>query len=84
MECRDPSSPKVCGGGLQVKAASLLPFDVKEVVEREIYGMVFQRGLTDRFTRRSKAPLSYMLNRARFDNLLLRHAVESGATLFAG
>ncbi|MCP4365330.1 MAG: geranylgeranyl reductase family protein [Planctomycetes bacterium] len=83
LECRDPSSPKVCGGGLQVKAASLLPFDVKEVVEREIYGMVFQRGLADRFTRRSKAPISYMLNRARFDNLLLGHAVESGVTLFA-
>ncbi|MFQ5861660.1 MAG: geranylgeranyl reductase family protein [Candidatus Brocadiales bacterium] len=79
-----PSRPKVCGGGLQLKAVRMLPFGVKEVVEREIYGMVFQRRLKSRFTRRYSLPISYTVNRARFDNLLLRYAQESGATLLLG
>lgn len=84
LDGKDPSVAKVCGGGLQVKAARILPFEVKEVVEREVHGMVFQRRLRDRFTRRYKEPISYMLNRARFDDLLLEHARDSGASVFTG
>ncbi|MEE9514862.1 MAG: NAD(P)/FAD-dependent oxidoreductase [Candidatus Brocadiales bacterium] len=87
LEAKDPSTAsvsKVCGGGLQLKAVRILPFDVKEVVEREVFGMVFQRGLRERFTRRCSLPISYTVNRARFDGLLLRHARGVGAKLFHG
>ncbi len=84
LEGKDPSRAKVCGGGLQLKAVHILPFDVKEVVEREIYGIIYQRRLRDRFTRRYSSPISYTVNRARFDNLLLKRAQECGATLFLG
>jgi geranylgeranyl reductase family protein len=84
LEGKDPSIAKVCGGGLQLKAVRILPFGIEEVVERKISGMVFQRRLRDRFTRRYGSPVTYMVNRARFDNLLLRRAQEAGAILFLG
>ncbi|HHT9117236.1 MAG TPA: geranylgeranyl reductase family protein, partial [Candidatus Hypogeohydataceae bacterium YC38] len=72
---------KVCGGGLQGKSLRCLPFQVSEVVEREIFGMVFQLRLKNKFIRRYPLPISYNVNRERFDYLLLKHAQEAGAVL---
>jgi geranylgeranyl reductase family protein len=84
LEKKRHPRPKPCGGGLQEKARRLLPFNVDEVVERVIYGMVFQLELKDRFVRRYREPIVYNLSRERFDHLLVRQAVGQGATLIEG
>lgn len=75
---------KVCGGGVQARTLSQLPFSFKEVVEAESSGMIFTRELGHGFVRRSKNPIVYQVSRSRFDNLLTQNAVTAGATLLDG
>ena len=72
---------KPCGGGVNVRAARLLPFDLGPVVERTIYGIRFSLRLSGAYTRRAAAPLSYLTQRSRLDHYLVERAVAAGATL---
>jgi geranylgeranyl reductase family protein len=71
---------KPCGGGVLVRAARLLPFDISPVVERTAYGVHFSVRQRGTFSRRWSEPLAYQTQRSRFDACLLDHAVGAGVT----
>jgi geranylgeranyl reductase family protein len=75
---------KPCGGGVNVRAAALLPFDLAPVVERAISAIRFTVRQGAGFTRTSAQPLTYMTQRRRLDAYLVERAVASGATLRDG
>lgn len=72
---------KPCGGGVNVRAARLLPFDLDPVVERTATGVRFSLKLSRSFDRDYPAALTYMTQRSRLDTFLVERAVEAGAVL---
>ncbi len=70
---------KPCGGGVNVRAARLLPFDLRPVVERVAFGVRFSLRGTGPFTRYSSEPLVYMTQRSRLDEFLVEKAAAAGA-----
>jgi len=72
---------KPCGGGVNVRAAALLPFDLAPVVERTVTGVRFSLRMRGDFTRRYGRPLTYMTQRSRLDAFLVERAVAAGAEL---
>jgi geranylgeranyl reductase family protein len=72
---------KPCGGGVNLRAAALLPFDLSPVVERTVTGVRFSLRTRGDFTRRYPRPLTYMTQRSRLDAFLVERAVEAGADL---
>jgi geranylgeranyl reductase family protein len=72
---------KPCGGGVSLRAARLLPFDLGPAVERTAYGVRFSLRQAHGFVRASREPLTFMTQRAVLDTLLAEHAVRAGAVL---
>jgi geranylgeranyl reductase family protein len=70
---------KPCGGGVSIRAASLLSFDLSPVVERTITGMHFSWRQSGGFCRDYPQPVTYLTQRSRLDAFLLQKAVEGGA-----
>ena len=75
---------KPCGGGVTVRAAALLPFDIDPVVEQRVRDIRFTWRGKSGFTRRADAPLVYLTQRAKLDEFLVSKAVEAGARFFQG
>ena len=75
---------KPCGGGVNVRAARLLPFSLEPVVERTISGLSVSLNLDRDFTRRYSKTLCYMTQRSRLDAFLVEHALAAGARLRDG
>jgi geranylgeranyl reductase family protein len=75
---------KPCGGGVNVRAARLLPFDLAPVVERTVSGLSVSLNLERDFTRRYPLPLCYMTQRSRLDAFLAEKAVDAGAEMHDG
>jgi geranylgeranyl reductase family protein len=75
---------KVCGGGITVRAASLLPFSFQDIVVNTIYGVRLSYKMVPRKVRTCDKPLAYMVMRDRFDYLLASKACQAGATLEEG
>lgn len=72
---------KPCGGGVNIRAARLLPFDLSPVAERTIFGMYVSVSQARSFTRYSAEPLTYLTQRRRLDTLLLEQAQRAGAVV---
>ncbi len=72
---------KPCGGGVTVRAARLLPFDIAPVVERVAYGINITLHQSQEFTRHSSSPIFYLTQRRHLDAFLLNSALEEGVTL---
>jgi geranylgeranyl reductase family protein len=71
---------KTCGGGVAARALRLLPFNIRDAVERECFAAemnLHDAGL--HFETRRKHPIIAMTMRERFDYLLLAAAGEAGA-----
>lgn len=75
---------KPCGGGVNMRAAHLVPFDLTPVVERTIYGLRVCVKQGESYLRRSEEPLTYMTQRRHLDAYLVEHAVKSGAAFREG
>lgn len=75
---------KTCGGGITVKTARLLDFDISPVVERTITGVAISNRLGRMFIRPADGPLAYMVMRDRFDHFLVERASDAGATVLDG
>lgn len=73
---------KVCGGGISIRAASLLPFDISPVIEKAVYGVRLSYKLKQKAIRVYKEPIAYLVGRDRFDNFLNNRALETGAEFF--
>lgn len=69
---------KPCGGGLTVRCARLLPFDIAPVVERTIHGVHFSVRPATSFTQRSPEPITFLTQRRRLDAFLLDRAKDAG------
>ncbi len=70
---------KTCGGGVTVRAANLLDFDISPVVERVIDSGKFSYKMGASVVRQHPKPICYMVMRDRFDHLLVEKAREAGA-----
>jgi geranylgeranyl reductase family protein len=75
---------KPCGGCLSTKTVHLLGFDLSSVIENSIYGAKFTYCFKDPFFIESKDPISFLVMRDRFDQLLVTKAIEDGAELLEG
>ena len=72
---------KPCGGGVTVRAAGELPFDLAPVVERVMHGMYLSVNRTEGFHRRSTREPAYFTQRRHLDTYLVERATEAGASL---
>jgi geranylgeranyl reductase family protein len=75
---------KPCGGGVNLRAARLLPFSLDEVTERTIKGIEVSLNLRGRFIRRYSQPLTLMTQRSRLDAYLVERAIAAGAVFRDG
>lgn len=73
---------KACGGGLQVKAAKRIPFDLTSVLRGTLQGITFSFRFDDRYSKKYHLPLVYSVLRIELDNLLLESAKDLGATVY--
>ncbi len=74
---------KPCGGGVTLRAASLLPFDLSPITERTVHGVRFRIGRRE-LVRHTAQPLVHLTQRSRLDAFLLEQAVAAGAELEEG
>jgi geranylgeranyl reductase family protein len=72
---------KPCGGGVNLRAARLLPFDLGPVVERVIRGMYVSVCQSQGFLRYGDEPLSFLTQRRFLDSYLVARAQDAGAVL---
>lgn len=70
---------KTCGGGVNIRAARHIPFDISPVVEKVIYKYRFTYRGKKPFEKVSDEPLTYMTQRIRLDHFLLEQARRQGA-----
>jgi len=75
---------KPCGGCLSIKTVHLLGFDLSPVLENTIYGAKFTYCLKDRFSIRLEQPIAFLVMRDRFDQFLVKKALEMGAEILEG
>ncbi len=75
---------KPCGGGVTIRTARLLPFDLTPVIERVISGVHVTLRQTHGFTRSAPSPLTYLMQRRDFDAFLVKQALQAGVTLREG
>ena len=71
---------KPCGGGITIKTLDRFPY-IKEIVDSYTYGgCVYSPSLKQYVSRDTEEPLIAMVSRDRFDDYLVRRAVEKGVT----
>ena len=71
---------KPCGGGVTIRCAQLLPFDISPVVEHVVTGAEVRLGHLGKRVRRDYAGvLTYMTQRRHLDAFLVEHAQQAGA-----
>lgn len=70
---------KACGGCLSLKTIHLLGFDLNAVLENIIHEVKFTYRLKEPFCIESKQPMAFMVMRDRFDEFLVKRALEKGA-----
>ena len=75
---------KPCGGGVNLRAATLLPFDLSPVTERVIYSARFSLRYETPTVHHYSKPLAYMTQRRRLDAFLLERAAETGVIVHDG
>jgi geranylgeranyl reductase family protein len=75
---------KPCGGGVNVRAARLLPFALTPVAERVASSIRISIRRSAGFTVHSAEPLTYLTQRAQLDAFLAARAIEAGAALHEG
>jgi geranylgeranyl reductase family protein len=75
---------KPCGGCLSTKTVHLLGFDLSPVIENTIYGAKFTHCSKDPFFIETKDPIAFLVMRDRFDQFLIKKALEDGTQLIEG
>jgi geranylgeranyl reductase family protein len=75
---------KPCGGCLSTKTVHLLDLDLGPIIENTIYGAKLTYCSKDPFFIESKDPIAFLVMRDRFDQLLVKEALEDGATILEG
>lgn len=70
---------KPCGGGVTVRAARLLPFDLAPVVERAAFGLALSVRRERSLRCYASGPLTYLTQRRHLDTYLAQQARAAGA-----
>jgi len=71
---------KPCGGGVTIRCAKQLPFDLSAVSERDVTGVRFSApGVS--IGRWSQSPLTYMTQRINLDGFLIEKAQQAGVSV---
>ena len=70
---------KPCGGGITMRAAALLPFDIAQVVERTVSSVSLTEHQRRPFISPYPKKVTYLTQRSRLDDFLAERAVQSGA-----
>lgn len=70
---------KPCGGGVTIRCAQLLPFDISPVVEQVVTGAQVRFRTGRNVARNFDGVLTYMTQRRRLDAFLAEQAQEAGA-----
>lgn len=72
---------KICAGGLQYRTYKLLPFDIKETIEKKIYGIYFSFKSKGIFHKKYQEPIIITTRRSNFDNFLALKAKNAGCKI---
>jgi len=72
---------KCCAGGITIKTAKLLDFDISEAVEDTVYDISVTHTLGSPYLGRYSKPLIYTVMRDVFDYLLVKKALQFGAVV---
>jgi geranylgeranyl reductase family protein len=75
---------KACGGCLSLKTVNLLGLDLAPVLETTIYKAKFTYCLKDSFSVEWRQPIALMVMRDRFDQFLVKQALEKGTEVLEG
>ena len=75
---------KVCAGGIQIRAAKMIPFNIDSQIHNVITRIHFQRKSRDDFIGEYDQPLMYTIDRKNFDDYLVKKAVEAGCIVKTG
>lgn len=74
---------KTCGGGLVVRAVDQIPFEISDVVARELDRIhIVENELNLEFFIQDKFPVIRMVMRKDFDNLLVQNAEVKGCEIY--
>jgi len=74
---------KTCGGGVVLRAANLLPFEIFPVVQKEISSAdVYDQENKLKFLIKSESTMIYFVMRADLDNYILSKALDKGAKVY--
>ncbi len=71
---------KICAGGLQERALDLIPFDIKNTIQKSLDSILFSFRGRDGFTRKYSSTIIHTVDRSEFDHFLAAKAVENGCT----
>ncbi len=75
---------KTCAGGVTFRAHALLDFDISSVTQQVAYGMKISYQLGDFCVKKYRDPLAHLVMRRDFDYLLVKKALDAGATVIDG
>jgi geranylgeranyl reductase family protein len=75
---------KCCAGGVTIKAAKLLDFDISEVAEDVIHELSFTFNMSGSYLWQHSQPLMFTVMRDVFDYFLVQKARQMGAALMDG
>jgi len=70
---------KPCGGGLTMKAAKLIGFDVSEVYDRSMADAIMSYRNKDEIIFKGNKPMGWMVMRDKLDYAILQRAIIAGA-----
>jgi geranylgeranyl reductase family protein len=73
--------PKLCGGGITLKAAHLLPFDISPIVHCTVQRLILLYRGEERLVIEDGQPLLYTSMRAEFDYFLAEKAFQEGVAV---
>jgi geranylgeranyl reductase family protein len=72
---------KCCAGGLSVRAARLLNYDIDDAIENEIKGATFTFAGSRTYHQDEIRPIGYTVMRDKFDYMLTKRAEKAGAVI---
>jgi len=84
LEKRIMPRPKLCAGALSPRAVAMLDFDIAEAVECEVHGAVIYSRTGQPIEMSTQETRGLVVDRPRFDHLLLKRAAAAGAQVQEG
>ena len=75
---------KICAGGLQDRTIDLIPFNIKNTIQKSLDSILFSFRGRDSFARKYSSTIIHTVDRREFDHFLVVRAVENGCIVRFG